>query len=114
MAWKLGSSQKKKIKTQLITQQDYRCWICGVRRSARTFTIDHVTPQRFDGPNKLSNYKLACADCNQRRGRAVERLLQKSYYRDKVLGLLSSANYHIPLNEDGTIDTSDLVRRRLS
>jgi len=67
MSWGMNSKQKRKLKAQLAPKQDHRCWLCGTRRSIRTLTIDHVKPRRFDGPDKRSNYKLACARCNHDR-----------------------------------------------
>lgn len=84
MSWKLNSSSKRRIKRQLALLQDNCCWICGVHRSIRTFTLDHIKPRRFGGRNKRNNFKLACYKCNHERGEAVTRLLDPDYYHRKI------------------------------
>jgi 5-methylcytosine-specific restriction endonuclease McrA len=81
MSWGWNSKRKRNEKAILAKKQDYRCWLCGTRRSIRTFTLDHVKPRRFNGQDKRSNLKLACGSCNHNRGGAVNRLMQPGFYR---------------------------------
>lgn len=53
------------------------CHYCGHETSNRVAwgaptglapTREHIVPRTFGGPNDMSNYVLACADCNNHRG----------------------------------------------
>lgn len=90
MSCGMNSSNKRRLKKLLAPKQDNRCWICGVRRSIRTFTLDHVIPRRFRKTtnNKQSNLKLACFPCNSKRGDAVSRLMINGFYRKTILTIL--------------------------
>lgn len=90
MAARMSSHSKRRVKRRLVLKQDHRCWICGVRRSIQTFTLDHIIPRRFKEltHNKESNLKLACFSCNSNRGDAVDRLLTPGFYRKTVLTIL--------------------------
>ena len=115
MSWGWNSHRKRSVKRKLAKLQDYRCWICGVRRSIRTFTLDHVNPRRFGGSNDIANFKLACQECNLKRGNAVEKLLTKGFYRKYVYHTFEKliVNQHVlnlrkkkkkPLTDDQTRD----------
>jgi len=75
----INCKRKKSLKRRLAVTQDHRCWLCGCRRSVRTFTLDHILPKRLKGTNSLSYLKLACSSCNVSRGNAVGRLLNSKY-----------------------------------
>lgn len=88
----INSKQKRKIKERLFHHQDAKCWVCGTRRSIRTFTIDHVLPKRLGGRANRKNLRLACFECNQKRGAAVSRLLDRDYYTNHLGGLNENTN----------------------
>lgn len=41
------------------------CAICGRPVGINEFTIDHIVPLSRGGKNEISNYQIACNDCNQ-------------------------------------------------
>ena len=56
----------------------WNCWLCAseakpmpsVRYHPRKATIDHVVPISKAGPDIMANVRIACWECNQRRGAA--------------------------------------------
>ena len=76
----LNPRRSKSYKLRLLHLQDHRCWLCGTRRSYRTFTLDHINPRCLGGGNSFTNFKLACEKCNNDRGNAFRRLLKPKYY----------------------------------
>lgn len=63
---------------QLIRMTDGICHYCNRRTVAsdserfdRYPTKDHVVPRSFGGRNHISNYVLACASCNNKRGTSM-------------------------------------------
>lgn len=44
------------------------CAICGRPVDKKNFTIDHIVPLARGGKNEVSNYQIACSDCNRLKG----------------------------------------------
>lgn len=44
------------------------CAYCGCALSEKTRTVDHVVPRSRGGEDHLSNYVLACVECNTMKG----------------------------------------------
>lgn len=59
---------------KLISLNKGLCHYCGNKTSVRSHvndkypTKDHIVPRAFGGANDISNYVLACARCNNKRG----------------------------------------------
>ena len=45
-----------------------RCVYCGVALNERNRTVDHVVPRSHGGMDHISNYLLACLQCNEAKG----------------------------------------------
>lgn len=53
------------------------CYWCGQVLTLDTSTIDHIIPLSKGGLDCSNNRKLACFDCNQRRGNTMPELNKK-------------------------------------
>jgi hypothetical protein len=79
--------KKKRRKQQVINQklrkmllndlQHSRCCYCGETFSAQELTIEHKIPICLGGNSEIENIALACAPCNQARGKAAWMYLKK-------------------------------------
>jgi len=55
---------------------DNRCHYCGEEcnsrvNSPRQATKEHVVPRSYGGANSITNYVLACSECNNERGTSL-------------------------------------------
>lgn len=59
-----------KIKKSIIKNKiiDICCY-CNQAFLVENLTVEHIIPLSWGGSNELSNIDLACAPCNQKRGR---------------------------------------------
>ena len=69
----LSYRRTKKFIARIRERDGDNCWLCGERvgkntRGQRRGTLDHVVPKKFDGPNSISNLRLAHKECNEARG----------------------------------------------
>lgn len=55
-------------KQEVINQEGLICYLCGKSLTNETATIDHVIPLAKGGFHCLSNAKIACLPCNQKKG----------------------------------------------
>ena len=65
-----------RLKLWMWKQQAGKCYLCGLDMSwakddANYVTFDHVIPQSKGGKFDLENIKLACCDCNRKKGDSV-------------------------------------------
>ncbi len=63
---RINSSIKKRFYKDII---EYPCCYCKSIFKISNLTIEHIIPLSFGGTNDKSNIDLACAPCNQKRGR---------------------------------------------
>lgn len=54
------------------------CAICGRPVEINNFTIDHIVPLARGGKNEVSNYQIACQDCNHLKGSRMDGEFMKS------------------------------------
>lgn len=67
--WNPASWRKDEWKSALFAgRQHVECHYCGERLTRKSATLDHVRPRSAGGADHLSNFLLACAGCNNRRG----------------------------------------------
>lgn len=52
----------------LLRDQGDLCWLCTCPMVPGDITIDHLHPKSHDGPDELSNLRLAHRACNVARG----------------------------------------------
>jgi len=64
----MSSSDRNRRKRSLFARYGYHCGNCF---SIQQLTLDHLTPRSQGGSNALSNLRLACFSCNNRRGAAL-------------------------------------------
>lgn len=50
---------------QLAEKYGWICWYCQVPITLKTCEIDHIVPVVRGGKNHISNYALACVQCNR-------------------------------------------------
>lgn len=86
------------VKT-LMQMNDSLCHYCGKKTNLNGSkygsypTRDHVVPRAFGGANHISNYVLACAKCNNKRGtnifycecRPCRELIYDALYNPKTI-----------------------------
>lgn len=57
---------KKRLYKEIILAP---CYYCKKVFMIKNLTIEHITPLSFGGSNEDNNITVACAPCNQERGR---------------------------------------------
>lgn len=67
--WRAASgwsqSERETIKRALVQRDgEFRCFYCK-KSLGWEYHIDHMLPVSMGGKNKMENYALACAQCNQ-------------------------------------------------
>lgn len=63
---RLSQSEREAIRTALVRQAGaFRCFYCKAPLQLASFHIDHKEPVIKGGANTISNYALACVQCNQ-------------------------------------------------
>lgn len=73
MASSIGSKDRGRRKDALFQRDGANCCWCGRRLTRKrgwknTATFEHMVPKALGGANSLANLKLACAECNNKRG----------------------------------------------
>ena len=64
------------------------CCYCNKAFLVENLTIEHVVPLSWGGTNDITNIDLACAPCNQQRGREswlMKRELVKNQYQNILI-----------------------------
>ena len=61
-------SGKDDVRDALHKQQGGKCMYCGRKLPKDIFHIDHKTPRKRNGSDRLSNLQLLCGTCNGRKG----------------------------------------------
>ena len=61
-------SGKEDVRDALHKQQGGKCMYCGRKLPQDIFHIDHKTPRKRNGSDRLSNQQLLCGTCNGRKG----------------------------------------------
>lgn len=61
------------------------CFYCKKAFLVENLTIEHIIPLSLGGTNDISNITLACAPCNQKRGRETWFLKKQLLKTDFVL-----------------------------
>ena len=59
---------------KMITEYDFRCYLCGQQFDTRELVMEHVQPLSRGGTNDYWNIRPACQPCNARKG---NRLLEE-------------------------------------
>jgi len=67
-----GNSRAKR--KAMLRKSNSCCW-CGCQLTLDTSTIEHVVPLSIGGLENSNNTKLACKDCNEKRGNEMPELL---------------------------------------
>jgi 5-methylcytosine-specific restriction endonuclease McrA len=57
-----------KLIAKLVDRDGDACWYCSVTIPFAAYTLDHYIPKSRGGTRDLSNLRLACATCNNRKG----------------------------------------------
>ncbi|MEP5153963.1 HNH endonuclease [Planktotalea sp.] len=57
----------------LFLRDGFCCQYCGVKKSARDLTFDHVMPRSRNGPATFENIVAACQTCNVRKANRTPR-----------------------------------------
>lgn len=74
-----GDNQRRKKKRDRIIERDgLACWICGTStvlaelsdnpNGSKVTSLDHVIPSSKGGSHDDDNLRIACRDCNYKRG----------------------------------------------
>ena len=64
------------------------CCYCNKAFLVENLTVEHIVPLSWGGTNDISNIDLACAPCNQQRGREswlMKRELVKNQYQNILI-----------------------------
>lgn len=75
------------------------CCYCKQVFLIENLTVEHIVPISWGGSNEPSNVTLACAPCNQQRGREswlIKKSLMQCKYNDKINVFLPALN--LPIN----------------
>lgn len=67
-ARKRGATIEHFTRQEIIDRDDATCHICGKRCEPREIHLDHVIPLSRGGEHSRANVKVACAECNIRKG----------------------------------------------
>lgn len=68
---RVAGQKRQAILAQKVSEQDYRCALCGCSFSyRRPPTVDHIVPiaSPHNGDNNIANLQAAHGDCNNLRG----------------------------------------------
>ncbi|MGL5033161.1 MAG: HNH endonuclease [Microcystaceae cyanobacterium] len=68
----LNSKQKKSKKSELSRLYGEQCWLCKNNFPLEKLTLDHLIPQSCYGSHHIVNLRLACRDCNRKRGNKID------------------------------------------
>jgi 5-methylcytosine-specific restriction endonuclease McrA len=68
---RMNSTQKSKKKQKLIDDYGSYCWWCGQCLPPEKLTIEHLYPRSRGGSNSKENLRLACIQCNSKRGNSL-------------------------------------------
>jgi len=68
---RMNSTQKSKKKKKLIDDYGSYCWWCGQGLLPEKLTIEHLRPLSRGGSNSIENLRLACTQCNSKRGNSL-------------------------------------------
>lgn len=82
-------SKAAKTRAKLLGRDGDECWFCGTAMGDDC-TIEHLVPKSRGGGNKLDNYALAHAACNQRAANMplVKKIALRAEMRGQSLAIL--------------------------
>lgn len=63
-----GDKLRQQHIVDLLKHQKHRCWWCGKKIKGNEYHIDHVIPIMRGGTNDVSNLRIACPECNLKKG----------------------------------------------
>lgn len=67
-------------KKRLLIKRDGRhCWLCGKFLFWSQMTFDHYIPRSLGGDHHTDNLRLACKECNDKRGNQLPPGLAGTY-----------------------------------
>ena len=95
----------------------WQCWTCRCELTEASATVDHLTPRSRGGTDAGSNYKLACVDCNTRRGNAplrradIDRLKGRERPRRKDFSQLAEAIKRSRKRKETAMDSNEQIER---
>src|SRR3972149_8920582 len=55
----------RRYKKRMVKKYGNLCWYCLNEFNVDELTIDHIVPEAIGGESTISNYALACMDCNE-------------------------------------------------
>ena len=61
----------KRLRYEVLRRDNYTCRYCGAFAPLAILVVDHVTPRKHGGPDKLENLITACQDCNSGKSAAM-------------------------------------------
>lgn len=62
------AKNKKEILKTILSKQESICYLCGNHLDLEDITVDHVKPIACGGTNAIENLKIACKECNVKKG----------------------------------------------
>jgi len=65
------ATDRESIVRTLVERDGLWCWFCEIgflSEDSGEVTLEHLVARAHGGPNHLSNYVLACPDCNSQVG----------------------------------------------
>lgn len=68
---RMGPRERRVKKRKLVDRDGSFCCYCGRWLGPTERTFEHVRPLSWGGTHALDNLKLACRECNQRRGNGL-------------------------------------------
>lgn len=63
----VSKNKLKNLRERMIRQQSC-CWYCGVSFKTTAATFEHILPRSRGGSWHKSNIRLACKECNEKKG----------------------------------------------
>jgi len=65
-------SREIRNKRQRLLTIDPYCKYCRIPLDLENSTLDHIIPLSKGGTNKMENLAVACSDCNNKKGNAID------------------------------------------
>lgn len=64
----LPAKRRRKLRAKVLERYNHKCAQCGKGQDQVELTIDHIIPVTLDGKNILSNLRVLCRLCNEKKG----------------------------------------------
>lgn len=63
-----SSPDREKARRALLATGESKCFYCLVELQESAITLDHFIPRSKGGPNRTSNLRICCNQCNRDKG----------------------------------------------